>query len=356
MDDYYELLDVAPDAERDDIRSAYRTLRAELTAGDGEQNRAEVARLNRAWNVLSDPAQRERYDERLAEHRESTEIDDDDDGDSRDDDRRAHRPVARNRSAEPPTRAQQRVEARRARANRKPTIVLPDGLTMAPTKARLSALVFDLMLLLILGLGTYVGGIKLVDNHFPGLRNHRSDLISQEVKALKKVNADKTRASDGDKQAAAAKAAKKADAEATAKAAATSARAAQKTDQKVVDRLRAEVKKIDTRLNPWDNLVFLAVIAVAALYLVPSTAVTGQTIGKRLRSIRVVKLDGSRPGFSTALVRFGTPLLVATFLGIFVHFGLLALAVAVLGMIGWISHPNRQGLHDRLAKTVVVEA
>ena len=242
------------------------------------------------------------------------------------------------------------------RANRQPTIELPEGLTLAPIKTRLSALGFDLMVLLILFLGTYVGGLKLVDNHFPGQRHHRSDLFSQETKTIKKVNADKKRASDADKQVDAAKVAKDTAAEAKARATAATARAAQASDQKVVDRLRAEGKVIDKRLTPWDNLVFVAGIVIALLYTVPSTALTGQTLGKRLRAIRVVRLDGSRPGFSTAIIRFGAPLLVATFLGIFVHFGLLALAVAVLGIIGWVSNPNRQGLHDRLAKTVVVEA
>src|SRR5579862_6026920 len=89
MDDYYELLDVAPDSERNDIRVAYRAKRDALQADDdGGQNRAKVAELNRAWNVLSDPAQRERYDERLAEHRESAddEYDDDDEYEADDED------------------------------------------------------------------------------------------------------------------------------------------------------------------------------------------------------------------------------------------------------------------------------
>jgi uncharacterized RDD family membrane protein YckC len=50
------------------------------------------------------------------------------------------------------------------------------------------------------------------------------------------------------------------------------------------------------------------------------------------------------------------PLLVGTVLAVLLRFGPLGLAVAVLGIVGWISNPNRQGLHDRLAKTIVVEA
>ena len=88
MDDYYELLDVAPDAPRDDIRGAYRAKRDALQAEEGGDNRAKIAQLNRAWNVLSDPTQRERYDDRLAEQRESGDDDEyDDDSDDSDDER-----------------------------------------------------------------------------------------------------------------------------------------------------------------------------------------------------------------------------------------------------------------------------
>jgi len=102
MDDYYHLLDVAPDAPREEIRTAYREKREELQGEEGDGNRAKVARLNRAWNVLSDPAQRDRYDDRLAEHRESGEPLDDDVDDGND--------------GEPRTKAQQRAAARHVAA------------------------------------------------------------------------------------------------------------------------------------------------------------------------------------------------------------------------------------------------
>jgi curved DNA-binding protein CbpA len=57
MDDYYGLLGVQADAPTEEIRTAYREKKATLdAAGDKEQ----IARLNRAWNVLSDPYQRGR--------------------------------------------------------------------------------------------------------------------------------------------------------------------------------------------------------------------------------------------------------------------------------------------------------
>jgi uncharacterized RDD family membrane protein YckC len=70
---HYELLGVEPGASKDDIRAAYRErleeLRGKAEKGRSEQARdgarAETARLNAAWQVLSDPFQRQRYDAAL---------------------------------------------------------------------------------------------------------------------------------------------------------------------------------------------------------------------------------------------------------------------------------------------------
>jgi len=351
MDDYYELLDVAPDAEREDIRTAYRSLRDALASADGEQNRAQVAKLNRAWNVLSDPAQRERYDERLAEHRESGEIDDEADGAGDD---RGRRPAPRGRNAPPLTRAEQRAEARRTRANRQPTIVLPDGLAMASTKARLGALGFDLAVLLLIFVGCQFIGVKIVNDRYPR-QTDRMTAIRDTVDGIDtRISADSKKADAADKQAAAAATRNDVAAEETAKRAAADARAAKASEQKKRDQLETESRKLSNELKPASTAVFAGTMVLAALYLIPSTALSGQTIGKRLKRIRVVKPDGSLPGWSTAGKRFGLPLLLA--IALFPIFGPLGLAVMVIGMIGWVSHPNRQGLHDRLAKTVVVEA
>jgi curved DNA-binding protein CbpA len=353
MDDYYELLDVAPDAERDDIRSAYRAKRDDLSSQDGDQNRAEVAKLNRAWNVLSDPAQRDRYDERLAQEREAAESDDDDeyeyDDDDADDDRadRSRRTPAR-------TRAEQRAEMRRARVERKPTIALPEGLTMAPTRARLSALGFDIAVLLLIFVGCQLAGVKIIDSRYPR-QSDRISAISDEVKVIdKKIDAESTKEDAANTRAEAAAKSGDSAAEETAKRAASDARAAEATEKKQRDRLVAENKKLNNELKPATTLIFAGSAVLLLLYLVPATALTGQTIGKRLRGIRVVKLDGSVAGWSGALTRFGLPLMVAVLLSPIL--GPLSLAVVLIGMVGWVSNPNRQGLHDRLAKTIVVEA
>ncbi len=77
-DDYYELLGVEPDAAVTDIRAAYRERKAAVGARDDDDAKADAAALNKAWNVLSDPYQRGRYDQQLADAG-------DDDGDDEDD-------------------------------------------------------------------------------------------------------------------------------------------------------------------------------------------------------------------------------------------------------------------------------
>ncbi len=75
---HYELLEVDPDAPKDEIRTAYQAKLANVRAArDKEEEtkkpseaiiraaREEEARLRAAWQVLSDPVQRQRYDEKF---------------------------------------------------------------------------------------------------------------------------------------------------------------------------------------------------------------------------------------------------------------------------------------------------
>jgi uncharacterized RDD family membrane protein YckC len=74
----------------------------------------------------------------------------------------------------------------------------------------------------------------------------------------------------------------------------------------------------------------MALFAFEVFFL---TAVSGLTVGKRLFGIRVIRTDGSRPGFGWALVR--------TLLLFFVVPPLL-------------SDRDLRGLHDRASDTIVV--
>lgn len=62
MDDYYAVLGVSPSAEPDAIRRAFR-VRVMQCHPDRGGTHAEMVRVNEAWQVLSDPTSRQRYDE-----------------------------------------------------------------------------------------------------------------------------------------------------------------------------------------------------------------------------------------------------------------------------------------------------
>jgi len=90
MDDertWYEVLGVEPRAGKGDIRTAYQDA---LDAATTSENGNEAAQVRRAWQVLSDPVQRQRYDEAIGAHLGALEPvtsngdghpDDDEDGD-----------------------------------------------------------------------------------------------------------------------------------------------------------------------------------------------------------------------------------------------------------------------------------
>ncbi|MEO6457848.1 MAG: RDD family protein, partial [Chloroflexia bacterium] len=76
------------------------------------------------------------------------------------------------------------------------------------------------------------------------------------------------------------------------------------------------------------------------LYHVVQLSIWGQTIGKRLMSIKVVTADGRMPGIGQAMLRM---------LGY-----IFSAAVGGWGFIMVALDPRRQGLHDRIAETFVV--
>jgi len=67
----------------------------------------------------------------------------------------------------------------------------------------------------------------------------------------------------------------------------------------------------------------------------------GQTIGKMIMGLRVIKVDGTPISDSDALLRY-----VGYFIG---------LTVLMLGFIWAIFDENNQGWHDKLARTYVVK-
>lgn len=64
--DPYEVLGVAGDASADEIHFAYRDLARRLHPDAGGADVSEMARVNDAWRILSDPARRVAYDAAVA--------------------------------------------------------------------------------------------------------------------------------------------------------------------------------------------------------------------------------------------------------------------------------------------------
>lgn len=93
--------------------------------------------------------------------------------------------------------------------------------------------------------------------------------------------------------------------------------------------------------------VLLAALLLFGVYHVVLTATRGQTLGKMAMRTRVVDVDsGAPPGWQSAFIRWGAPgvLTAIPWLGF--------VAVAMYAWLLW--DRRRQGLHDRLAQTLVI--
>jgi RDD family protein/DnaJ-like protein len=328
--DYYEILGVARDASTGDIRAAYRE-RIDGARGDSGAKGvvvANAAELNQAWNVLADPFQRRRYDEQLR----GADVDDGDAAPAP-----APRPAGRRR----PPRSAMPVPAPGTDTDgdtngtssggrgRRPAapVDLPGGLVAPPTRNRVNALIVDVLLVYILALVAvqfafipfqhdalvvYKGGTQVGSPH-----PVKSDVAAQNSQLL------------ADEKAIVAKATKPGS-----------------TPAKV------EVKRQKVLSTGQLAMLSVAQFAVALALVVPASARTGQTLGKKIFQLRLVRVDGSPPGWRASLVHYGFPILLAILPPI-QPIGQLA---AVLLVIWFVRDPLRQGVHDKLAKTFVVTA
>jgi uncharacterized RDD family membrane protein YckC len=84
---------------------------------------------------------------------------------------------------------------------------------------------------------------------------------------------------------------------------------------------------------------YLAFLGLA--YAACFTGVTGQTLGKMLKGLRVVNSGGRPPGFPRAFLRAAL--------------GSLGVVLAFGGVVPMFFDPARRGLHDRLLKTRVIK-
>lgn len=348
-DDYYDILGVEPDAPVSDIRAAYRERKAEVDGRDDDDAKTDAAALNKAWNVLSDPYQRGRYDQQIADSDESG------DDEYEDDDEVVDAPVARTRTTRT-ARAEQQRPQKGARPPLEPTVKLPAGVSFPPTRSRIVAMVIDLVVLLLLFVVSAYATNELEKSRQPEAHQQVTSVLPDKIDAAR----DAQKEADSRADAAEDKAAELAETQGAndpdtqaAQADAKELRAEADAKQQTVDELNDEFTEQSKKLNPIRQTVSGIFFLVALLVLLIPSLFGGQTLGKRIQKIRVAKLDGSNAGFVELFRRYGLMALAAFVLSLLLQ-GPIGAVVVVFVATMWTRNPNRQGLQDRFAKTLVV--
>jgi curved DNA-binding protein CbpA len=346
MDDYYSLLGVDAEASVEDIRGAYRTRKEDLDTSS-EAGRDDALRLNKAWNVLSDPYQRGRYDEKRAEAGDDLGSDADGSATTTTTNGRStpvkRAPAKGMMGQAKNSRLDRRDSQRATRAERlakakTPTITPPPGTSFPSTKQRIIAMVIDLLVLIVLVSGSQVMAQAVAKSQKP-------DIVKQIDALNDTITNDNKAKSDADKAVSADKKANNTSQQAIDQKKSDDAKAKATADGKARD-------KLSSKLNPF----FLGGIVIAFflgfLYLAIPTAITGRTLGKRLQHLKVVREDGSPVGARIAITRFGIIVLVTFTLYLLLQ--QIAAVIVLFGVTLWMRNANMQGLHDRFAHTIVV--
>jgi curved DNA-binding protein CbpA len=323
MDNYYALLGVDNDAKTDEIRSAYRERKASLD-NSTETGRDEARRLNKAWNVLSDPYQRGRYDEQLGSGPDGDDIEVIDDT-----------PMRTNGKAKGATKSTRSG----SRDVGPPTIKLPDGARWPAAKQRIIAMVIDLFVLLIIYAAFSFIGHAVADSQHPGAFSRIDQLNSQisgsdqkAIDAANKALSDAKKANAPNQQQLQDNVNK--------------AKAAQSADKKA---LTDEQGKVGGTQTLYVGIGFL----LGAVYLIVPSAITGRTLGKRLQHLKVLREDGTKLRAGDAIKRYGALVLVV-YAGSITPLGVILPAIVLYAVLRWMRNNNMQGVHDRFAHTIVV--
>lgn len=366
---HYDALGIDPRATKEEIRAAYQERLSDAQSAQAREQaskkpnesvladaRADESQARSAWQVLSDPYQRGRYDASIDvpddPDREVAEgeIVDEDDEPSTNGGRGARgaktRPARGARPERPPGMFS---------TERPPTPASwPPGVQPPPQRARSLAMLIDLTVLgVILLLSTAVISPLVVDQMYPK-ENTKLDHLQTCLDHLSTAKDDL----GSSKQSAAIDKANSSCAEfPKAFGSPLSGDESKKQLEKRIDNRTSDVEDLQTSVQqdiaPATFIVSLGALVVMLLVLVPSSLRTGRTLGKHLMRIRAIQVDGSPLTLRPALSRYGMPLLFAQFLGALL--GPLSYAVALFGVLTWPRNANLQGLHDRLARTIVVD-
>jgi uncharacterized RDD family membrane protein YckC len=337
-DDYYNLLGIAPDAPTQDIRDAYREKK---TALEAKGDKAGVAQLNKAWNVLSDPYQRGRYD-----------------ADRENDDGAGEGDVAVvDASPAPPRRRRFLEPPDRSNLPPRPVPVAPEGMTFPTPRRRIYAMVIDLIVIFALFMGAFTAATAVLNANKEeevDLQDQLADDINEARDEFNDLDEVADDAEDRYDELVEANASESDIAAAERERDETRA-AADEVDERV-DALQEDYDDVTNELAPTNIAFTIGAFVIALLYLAVPSALNGQTLGKKIMRLRVVRQDGSRLGWSGAFVRYGLIAFPTFLIGWVLRLGPLAAAIALIVVLGWMRNPNFQGIHDRTARTLVVDA
>jgi uncharacterized RDD family membrane protein YckC len=375
---HYDVLGVEPSATKDEIRDAYRErladAQAEVTEAETAKRpegskiaaaRAEESRVRNAWQVLSDPMQRERHDTSLGvEHDPDAAVDelsDDEDETSVALTPREQRAQAR-REAAATTRDGRPRPPGLFSTERPPTPPSwPPGLHAPPPRGRLLAMVIDLVVVaVIFAVVQIVGGI-VIDDAYPK-ETARIEHLADCLDRLESAN------DDLDSNAATrTRSIERANTECGRFAAISKTYgeplSTESKDKQLENQIDNRTERLEDDLADAQgelvgpNFARLALtLLLAVLYLVPSTLRSGRTLGKKLMQVRLVNADGSAVMFRGAMIHYGLPIFVALFFGASLgQIGLFIYVGVLFAVLTWPRNANYQGLHDRLAGTIVVD-
>jgi len=236
------------------------------------------------------------------------------------------------------TNQQSQSRQKGARPPLEPTVKLPAGVSFPATRSRIVAMVIDLVVLLLLFVVSAYATNELEKSRQPEAHQQVTNVLPDQINEAKDAT----------------KAAKKEASDDVDCSKSTTGKDKVYCDAKAEeDRLQDEFTDQTKKLTPIRTTVSGVFFLVALLVLLIPSLFGGQTLGKRFQKIRVAKLDGSNAGFVELFRRYGLMALAAFMLSLLLQ-GPIGAVVVVFVATMWTRNPNRQGLQDRFAKTLVV--
>jgi hypothetical protein len=339
-DDFYALLGVDSDAPTGDIRSAYRDKKAAL--GD-QGDKTATARLNKAWNVLSDPYQRGRYDEQRMRAAGG-----DGDGDGVESARTG--PVtARDKTtvdAGPAAGAPAPLQITTRRAGEMPPPTISARRRRCAAALAIIAMVIDVFVMIVLLFGVRPWSATGWSRWYP---QNAATAITDDPPGKAKARSTRSRTR-----------LTRATTQPTKPRRTRPQRCITAQDrrcrQEAFDDKNDEIARLSKKVAPAGIVVLEGIMLACLAYLVVPSALIGQTLGKRIQKLRVIHLDGSPLGWGGALIRYGLIILATNAALLFPILGVIGIAIVFFFVLSWMRNPNHMGLQDKVAKTVVVEA